>query len=422
MLVTIILSFGSINALIPIMIIIILIAAAAGLTRGYSILGTFGVASALGIAGSIGGSARKGSVLGRKPSGISHDKPAFLQRGAIYGKLEANASLKAQKELLEDAHKSAVDQGLKPGSEEYNKYILLYADGANIADRAGISDPNVRKRFAKRYAELMSKANTPHEIDKAKQILAKEFNIGAVPIAARQELANVKRQMEGLEAGVVNEKTKFVNLSIGSHEIKVPITGNLKGGANYVIRHQIRLQQKEQSLEKEINGYMLLYAYVLGQTGKEAGTKVNSYSLAERIQKTKDKLEKTEKNLKGTPGKPERPNRYLNAVGALTAQLQAYNNIVNASEELRTALEQGADTREAAKHLLSYIGEPTSQFAMLLAVAKDIAHKAKVGAEAIKEGKPFSTIDFDEQIKNSQVIKFKSVASTSDVADMISEL
>ena len=39
----VLLSFGAVNALVPLMLIIILIAAAAGLTRGYNILGLFGI-------------------------------------------------------------------------------------------------------------------------------------------------------------------------------------------------------------------------------------------------------------------------------------------------------------------------------------------------------------------------------------------
>ncbi|MGC8676448.1 MAG: hypothetical protein ACP5T3_02955 [Candidatus Micrarchaeia archaeon] len=61
--VSVLLSFGAVNALIPIMIIIILIAAAAGLMRGYDLFAIFGISTLVG-AGSM---TKKGSVLGRSP-------------------------------------------------------------------------------------------------------------------------------------------------------------------------------------------------------------------------------------------------------------------------------------------------------------------------------------------------------------------
>lgn len=59
----IILSFGSVEALIPLLIIIILIAAAAGLTRGWDALGKlFGITILTGIgAGAVG----RGSLSGK---------------------------------------------------------------------------------------------------------------------------------------------------------------------------------------------------------------------------------------------------------------------------------------------------------------------------------------------------------------------
>ncbi|MGC8676488.1 MAG: hypothetical protein ACP5T3_03175, partial [Candidatus Micrarchaeia archaeon] len=61
----ILLSFGAVNALIPIMVIIILIAAAAGLTRGYNLFEIFGIGAIAGL----GSAAKKGSIIGRSPYG-----------------------------------------------------------------------------------------------------------------------------------------------------------------------------------------------------------------------------------------------------------------------------------------------------------------------------------------------------------------
>ncbi|MEM0147333.1 MAG: hypothetical protein QXF85_02680, partial [Candidatus Micrarchaeaceae archaeon] len=59
--IAVMLSFGAVNALIPIMIIVILIAAAAGLMRGYDLFAILGIGTLVG-AGSM---AKKGSVLSR---------------------------------------------------------------------------------------------------------------------------------------------------------------------------------------------------------------------------------------------------------------------------------------------------------------------------------------------------------------------
>ncbi|MEM3781900.1 MAG: hypothetical protein QXT43_03000, partial [Candidatus Micrarchaeaceae archaeon] len=63
--VSVMLSFGAVNALIPIMIIIILIAAAAGLMRGYDLFAIFGIGTLVGA----GAMTKKGSILGRSPYG-----------------------------------------------------------------------------------------------------------------------------------------------------------------------------------------------------------------------------------------------------------------------------------------------------------------------------------------------------------------
>lgn len=62
MLLPIVLSFGAIDALIPLIIIIIIIAAAAGISRGYNIFAIFGIGTLAGMGGATGG---KGSLAGK---------------------------------------------------------------------------------------------------------------------------------------------------------------------------------------------------------------------------------------------------------------------------------------------------------------------------------------------------------------------
>ena len=58
MLLPVLLSIGAVNALVPILIIIILIGAAAGSTRGFSFFNIFGISTLLGGLGAIGGGSR----------------------------------------------------------------------------------------------------------------------------------------------------------------------------------------------------------------------------------------------------------------------------------------------------------------------------------------------------------------------------
>ena len=77
----IVLTFGAIYALVPVLIILILIAAAAGLTRGYDILKIFGIGTLAGVAGT--GLSGRGSMIGK----TSLSKAAVKAKGAgrIFG-------------------------------------------------------------------------------------------------------------------------------------------------------------------------------------------------------------------------------------------------------------------------------------------------------------------------------------------------
>jgi len=115
----VLLSFGAVNSLIPLLIIIILIAAAAGLTRGYNLFAIFGIGTLVGAASA----AKKGSVVGRNPYRAVAAKPSSL----FMPKAKSRNKLKAEREERKKNKETAkrvvndIDQQLKKEEREETK-------------------------------------------------------------------------------------------------------------------------------------------------------------------------------------------------------------------------------------------------------------------------------------------------------------
>ncbi len=84
----VLLTFGEIDALIPLLVIIVLIAAAAGLTRGYDVFKIFGIGALAGIGAGLGRS--RGSMMG-KTGYVGVGKTAFGNAHGAAGKLRGSA-------------------------------------------------------------------------------------------------------------------------------------------------------------------------------------------------------------------------------------------------------------------------------------------------------------------------------------------
>jgi len=107
----VLLSFGAVNSLIPLLIIIMLIAAAAGLTRGYNLFAIFGIGTLVGAASA----AKKGSVVGRNPY-----RPVAAKQSSLFmPKPKSRKTLKAEREERKENKETAkrvvkdIDQQLK---------------------------------------------------------------------------------------------------------------------------------------------------------------------------------------------------------------------------------------------------------------------------------------------------------------------
>jgi len=126
--ISIILSIGAINALIPLIIILILIVAAAGLMRGYNIFALFGIGVLLGGAG-------KATLAGKN---VASNTAGFRQ-GSITRK-------KAQAYTQERAIKG-VALGVAFAKYYKQEYSFARASGASKANAAKIAYSNARIRM-----------------------------------------------------------------------------------------------------------------------------------------------------------------------------------------------------------------------------------------------------------------------------------
>ena len=165
-LVPVLLSFGSINALIPIIIIIILIAAAGGLMRGYDLFALFGLGALVGI----GGAAKKGSIASRNPFGPlakgSHTsrlpKIKPIKSGIKFGisrtpkgegRLPFKLDIGLNKEGAINAQRVHVTQQFVNNINKYTKNAIDPKSGMLDVSKLTATDLNLMKRdIAKLYS------------------------------------------------------------------------------------------------------------------------------------------------------------------------------------------------------------------------------------------------------------------------------
>ena len=132
----VVLSFGGVYAFVPIVIIVILIAAAAGLSRGTSIFSAFGIGAIIGIGGSFGGG--RGKALHKQGYGGK-----AVQRNIARGKI----------------------QGKKLGKAHLKKAVALSKGGAAALKARSISkNSNLTNALAEKGRAALSKKGLPTDI------------------------------------------------------------------------------------------------------------------------------------------------------------------------------------------------------------------------------------------------------------------
>ena len=137
----IVLSVGAVDALIPLMIIVILIVAAAGATRGYSIFNVFGIATLAGIGagkGSIQGRSALGRffLMGQRPGTLGmHPKgklksriKAMRQSGMKVGPIRVRGSLEKSMRAEERTSRGAVSPKVAGKARKSIKMAVMGGD------------------------------------------------------------------------------------------------------------------------------------------------------------------------------------------------------------------------------------------------------------------------------------------------------
>lgn len=136
----IILTFGSIDALIPLVIIIILIAAAAGLTRGFNVLKFFGIETLAGIGAA---SAAKGSLIRKTAYGRGAGEALVGKGGKMTSQLFSPAAMGKAKLANRAARSAAFKNEIK------NLSMAGVAAPASVAFKAPEAEASRAKKLGR---------------------------------------------------------------------------------------------------------------------------------------------------------------------------------------------------------------------------------------------------------------------------------
>jgi len=232
--ISIILSIGAINAFIPLIIILILIVAAAGLMRGYNIFALFGIGVLLGGAGkaTLAGKnaaiktegVRAGLITRKKAQALK----AYTQKRAIKGvafakyyKQEYNAArangvsrVEAGKIAYSNARIRVMQDNSNAFQSSLNKRITVYNEKTNIkADVSLIGLLGILKASS----ALKNDTNTQNSLNSIKSELntlsnlntqAKQIKLDRTSAAAAKANLNKMRQIQKTQRETANNLVK----------------------------------------------------------------------------------------------------------------------------------------------------------------------------------------------------------------------
>lgn len=158
-LIPVLLSFDIIEALVPVIIILVLIAAAAGLTRGTDIFALFGLGTIMGFANS--GSGR----VGRGLKGTRYGSDS-IKRGRAAGKAK-NGLVKSAKKAKAQ-YKKDKERRIKTLAEQREKRAMRTEERLDKLQEKGLGNSPKAKRLEKR-------------LDKINSVMKREGKIKGVP-------------------------------------------------------------------------------------------------------------------------------------------------------------------------------------------------------------------------------------------------
>jgi len=235
--ITIILSIGAINAFIPLIIILILIVAAAGLMRGYNIFALFGISALLGGAG-------KATLAGKN---VAAKTGAPITRGKAQ-----NLKNYVQKKGMTFA---------KYYKQEYKASRAL---GVSRVEAAKIASANARIRMMKDSINtFQSSLNNRITIyNKKTNKKAAVSLIGLLSMLKASSALKNDTNAQNLYNSINSELTKLNNLAAQANQIPLNRTSAAAAKANLNNMRQIQKDYREtaaDNLMKDLNRYERIY-------------------------------------------------------------------------------------------------------------------------------------------------------------------
>ena len=235
--ISIILSIGAINAFIPLIIILILIVAAAGLMRGYNIFALFGISALLGGAGkatltgknvaTMTAGFRQGSITRNKATAL---EAAYIQKTATKGKTFATKGKTFAKYYKQE-------------------YSAARANGVSRVEAAKIASSNARIRMMQdKINTFQSSLNNRITIYDKKT--NKQVNVSLIGLLGMLKASSALKNdtnAQNLVKSIISEKNKLDSLASQANQIQLNRTSAAAAKANLNIMRQIQKNYKETS-------------------------------------------------------------------------------------------------------------------------------------------------------------------------------
>jgi len=242
--IAIILSIGAINAFIPLIIILILIVAAAGLMRGYNIFALFGISALLGGAGR---ATLAGKNVASKTAGVRKDLKTGKKAQALGKYVQGEAIPKA-----------------RTFAKYYRQeYSAARAKGNSRAEAAKIASANARIRMMKNSINtVQSSLNNRITIyDKKANKQADVSLIGLLSMLKASSALKNDTNAQNLYNSLNSELTKLNNLAAQANQIPLNRTSAAAAKANLNNMRQIQKNYRETShnLINDLNRYEQRY-------------------------------------------------------------------------------------------------------------------------------------------------------------------
>jgi hypothetical protein len=222
--IAIILSIGAINAFIPLIIILILIVAAAGLMRGYNIFALFGISALLGGAG-------KATLAGKNVA----SKTAGVRKGLIMGKKAQALGGYVQKEAIPKGKTFA-----KYYKEEYKASRAL---GVSRAEAAKIASSNARLRMIQ--GNMNKFQSSLNEIDSKTNMRVADVIINSLNTLQNSSPLKNNPNAQNLVKSIISEKNKLDSLAAQANQIQLNRTSAAAAKANLKNARQIQKVERE---------------------------------------------------------------------------------------------------------------------------------------------------------------------------------